>query len=191
MSTLDFGEPPETQDESTPIDVALNVNGMATAREMDALLKSTKRTYARIFDWIEPAPEEYPGFKIYMWMNHPQSLVQEVQSGWAARVYPALMKAIKEHNGLTIEVEEDVMEPVLDAEGTPIIDPTSGKPSVQPKLDEDGNRITVVSMKDAPPASAGRAFYDFIPQELCNAIIYVLATWSQRLPNSTRALKPN
>lgn len=59
--------------------------------------KGQAQAQPRIFKWCDVP--DYPTFQYYAYLNFPQRLLLDVQSGDAERSEAALKKIIREHNG--------------------------------------------------------------------------------------------
>lgn len=70
--------------------------------------------------WLELPQEEYPGFRIKLWVNYPRRLNSELSAGSNERMLEALQQIVLEHNGW-LDIEGEPLPPATSAEFWQII----------------------------------------------------------------------
>jgi hypothetical protein len=53
----------------------------------------------RLYEWADLEPYGYPGFRVKLWVNFPQRLANELNSGDLERAKVAVVQIVAEHNG--------------------------------------------------------------------------------------------
>lgn len=64
----------------------------------------TKRTR-----WVDLPQEEYPTWKVYLWVNFPAGLLEDIRSGDESKAREALRRIVLEHNGWQDEEGEELV----------------------------------------------------------------------------------
>lgn len=85
--------------------------------------------------WLDLPQDEYPGFRVKVWVNYPRRLATEIGSGDEARMRAALLEIVTEHNGW------------CDYDGQPY--PPATDPAFWTAIPDELAAVAIVSIREA------------------------------------------